>query len=409
MRVAVVNYSNRKLGGTEHYLEVVLRKLADVGIALAFLHENEQPNDRAAIAPPAGVPTWCVEAQGTEATLEGLRAWKPDLLYCHGELDPSFEARLLALAPSVYFSHNYYGTCISGQKAFQLPEARPCGRRFGPMCLALYFPRKCGGMNPVTMLTRYRRSAQRLEVLRCYDALITHSDHLRAEYINHGFEPRRVYNLKYEVSPKSDLPPADAPGAGMPLPPDSWRLMFAGRMERLKGGRTLLRSLPRIAQGLGRPVHLELVGDGADRAAWEFDAARVQSRDSRVRVDFPGWLIGEEFDRHVMATHLMVMPSLWPEPFGKSGLEAGLFGVPSAAFRVGGIPEWLRDGVNGHLAPGEPPTEAGLAEAIVACLRDPRHYRDLRAGARRVAEEFNLDQHVESLLGVFDEVVASRR
>ena len=68
---------------------------------------------------------------------------------------------------------------------------------------------------------------------------------------------------------------------------------------------------------------------------------------------------------------LLVVPSIWPEPFGQVGPEAGLYGVPVAAFAVGGTPSWLTDGVNGLLAAGDPPTAAGLAESIVGCLADP--------------------------------------
>jgi hypothetical protein len=42
----------------------------------------------------------------------------------------------------------------------------------------------------------------------------------------------------------------------------------------------------------------------------------------------------------------------------------------AAGFAASGISEWLIDGVNGYLAPGSPPTPAGLAEAIVKCLQD---------------------------------------
>ena len=51
------------------------------------------------------------------------------------------------------------------------------------------------------------------------------------------------------------------------------------------------------------------------------------------------------------ASRLLVVPSVWPEPFGSVGMAAARCGVPAAAFAVGGIPQWLHDGVNGHLAP----------------------------------------------------------
>ena len=203
MRLVIVNHSNRKIGGTEHYLEVLLPRLRRRGVELAFVHENAMPENREALEIPAEIPSWCVEKKGTAETIAALARWRPDLIFAHGELDPRFENRYMALAPTVYFSHNYYGTCISGLKAFQRPMARPCERQFGLPCLALYFPRQCGGMNPLTMLSLYRQTARRLRVLRRYDALVTHSRHLQHEYLRHGFREERVFNLKYEVSTKS--------------------------------------------------------------------------------------------------------------------------------------------------------------------------------------------------------------
>ncbi len=52
------------------------------------------------------------------------------------------------------------------------------------------------------------------------------------------------------------------------------------------------------------------------------------------------------------------------------GVEAALRGVPSVAFGVGGIPEWLIDGVTGRLVRTDPPRLDGSAAAIAACLLD---------------------------------------
>jgi glycosyltransferase involved in cell wall biosynthesis len=82
------------------------------------------------------------------------------------------------------------------------------------------------------------------------------------------------------------------------------------------------------------------------------------------------------------------------------GPEAGLRGLPAAACAVGGIPEWLSDGVNGHLAPGDPPRAAGLARAIVECVREPVELARLSRGAREMALRFELDAHVETLVAI---------
>ncbi len=80
-----------------------------------------------------------------------LRAWKPDLLFAHGLDNADLERQVLGIAPSVVVQHTYHGTCITSAKTMHVPDVRACGRQFGPACLALYFPRRCGGLNPLTM------------------------------------------------------------------------------------------------------------------------------------------------------------------------------------------------------------------------------------------------------------------
>ena len=81
-------------------------------------------------------------------------------------------------------------------------------------------------------------------------------------------------------------------------------------------------------------------------------------------------------------------------------------GLPAVAFDVGGISEWLHDGVNGFLASGNPPTAAGLATAIAKCLSDPFRYQQLRRGARAEAMKFSIERHIQGLLEVFEKVTA---
>jgi glycosyltransferase involved in cell wall biosynthesis len=89
------------------------------------------------------------------------------------------------------------------------------------------------------------------------------------------------------------------------------------------------------------------------------------------------------------------------------GPEAGNMGIPVAAFAVGGVTGWLVDDVNGRLAPGDPPTAEGLANAIAACLRDEQTYNRLKRGAFEMAARFNRSSHLEELMRVFDEVTAT--
>ena len=164
----------------------------------------------------------------------------------------------------------------------------------------------------------------------------------------------------------------------------------------------LARALPLAAARLGCRLHLRAVGDGPDRA--RFEAAARTHASAQVRVTFPGWLGADDVREEMARAHLLVVPSLWPEPFGLVGPEAGSQGLPAAAFAVGGIGEWLRDGVNGHLAPGSRPTTEGLAAAIHACLESPAHYRRLSLGAVERAGHFTIARHVDALVALLGDI-----
>ncbi len=406
MRIAVVNWSSRRIGGVETYLGEVVPEFLRAGHEVGFFCETDTPRDREPIFLLDSVPIWSVEAMGLRAAVDGLREWKPDIVYAHKLHRPSVEARVLGLATSVFFAHDYYGACISGLKTFKFPRPMPCHRRFGPACLALYFPRRCGGRSPLTMLRLYVLQSRRLAALRRYDALVTHSEHMRREYLRLGFHPDRVHNFTYTV-PASETRPGAGSGLGARAlrPRAPWRLLFLGRMDPLKGGHYLIEALRLVASGLRSQIQMTFAGDGPSRRSWEKLARRVLSGHPTVRVEFPGWIPAARRSALFAETDLLVMPSLWPEPFGRSGPEAGQEGIPSVAYGVGGITEWLEDGVNGFVAPGNPPTPEGLAEALRRVLEHPEVYERLSAGAAAQARRFAIANHVLTLTHFFADLL----
>ena len=421
MRIAVVNRSSRRVGGIESYLNSVIPELARAGHEVSFLCEVDEPGERDRIALPSGSSNWCVEDLGAEKALAALRDWQPEVIYTHRLESPDLEEETLKIGPAVFFAHDYYGTCISGTKTHRYPVIKPCERRFGPRCLAHYFPNRCGGLSPITMVKLYRLQSRRLELLHRYDAIVTHSDHMLKELINHGLSARSAYSFPYFVGrrhpdmaaigplSKSEDSALSGPiSIAADLSPRTekshFQLLFSGRMELLKGGHVLLESLPEVQAGLPKPLRVVFAGDGRKRKAWELQAERLQRRHTGIDIEFVGWVDRAQMDLLLDESDLVVVPSLWPEPFGLVGLEAGLKGVPVAAFAVGGISDWLEDGVNGHLASGDPPTADGLAQAIIRCLRDPLAHARLRARATALAERFSIKNHMTVLLEVFQSV-----
>lgn len=423
MRIAIVSWNGRRVGGVETYLSAVIPELINSGHQVAFWHEIDEPADRDKVVSSGEVISCCVFDVGTHRALAELRDWRPDLIYCHKLESLELQAETLDIAPSVFFAHDYYGTCISGSKTFTFPGVNTCDRRFGWPCLVHYFPHRCGGLSPITMVKLYNLQSKRLDLLKRYDAIVTHSDHMLAEYFKHGFSPKPAYAFPYcsiaqdekeaqytvsVTSGRSSTGSVDRGDGPETSTGPCWRLLFSGRMEFLKGGRTFLDSLPKVAQTIDRPLQVTFVGDGRKSKEWQSRALEIRNENSHIQIVFAGWASETQMSELLDDCDLMVVPSLWPEPFGLVGVEAGKHAVPVAAFAVGGIRDWLEDGFNGHLATGNPATAEGLAGAIVKCLRDPAHHASLRRGAVVMSSRFSLKNHLSALERVFEKVLANR-
>jgi len=283
------------------------------------------------------------------------------------------------------------GTCATGQKCHAFPGPQPCRRLFGPACLALHYPRRCGGLNPKTMWTMYRRSAEVNRQLPRYQAVLVASRHMYGEFERHGVGADRLHLVT--------LPnPQDARQAPIRTGARN-RLLYVGRLTKLKGVGHLLRAIPIAARKLARPLRLTVAGDGPERENLKRLAGELH-----LAADFAGWIQGGRMRDLMLESDLLVVPSLWPEPFGLVGIEAGACGLPAVAYNVGGIPEWLVAGRSGELAPGDPPTVNGLADAMVRALEDSQHHDRLSRGAFEVASGFTLQRHLSQLEKVLETV-----
>jgi len=317
--------------------------------------------------------------------------WQPDVVFSHnmGRLD--VDEALVARAPVVKMMHGYFGTCVSGQKAFLFPFASACSRICGPACLAFYGPRRCGRLDPGEALSNYRWASRQRTLFAGYHSLVVASRHMQAEYIAHGVGEARVH-----VLPLFAAAPPTPSGRSNERRVD---VAFAGRLTPLKGATTLVNAMQKASRSLGRKVSLVLAGEGPERRSLAASAGQHPG----VELEVTGWLDPQaRTDLFARATVLAV-PSLWPEPFGLVGLEAASLGVPAVAFDVGGIAEWLADGVNGVLV--RPPGDAdALGDAIARVLRDPDRRALLSAGARKAAARLDAATHLARLERVLDDV-----
>ena len=390
MRILLANEARAGGGGVETYLANLVAALQDRGHQVALLYANP-----ATETGPTRIDTpesWSVADLGLGAAVERVRAWRADVTFSHnlGRLD--VDETLAAAGPVVKMMHGYFGTCVSGQKAHLFPASRACSRRCGPACLALYLPRRCGRIDPLEMMANYRWAGRQRALFAKYRSLVVASGHMRAEYLAHGVPPDRVHGIPL-FAPAGAAPPATAAACV--------DVAFIGRLTALKGPAILIDAARIASRRLGRTLSLTFAGEGPERAA-----IQALAHDGLIDVTAPGWLDVRARTAVLARTRLLAVPSVWPEPFGLVGLEAGALGVPAVAFDTGGISEWLTDGVNGRLVrpAGDP---RALGDAMAAVLADPATRARLSAGALEVARRLDVDAHVSRIEAVLETARAS--
>ncbi|HEV3048759.1 MAG TPA: glycosyltransferase family 4 protein [Longimicrobium sp.] len=384
MRILFANDGIGDAGGVQSYLAAVMPELARRGHEPALLHLDPlRPGTRSPA--PAGTPHFSVAERGMDEAVFAALAWGPDVAFVHNMRLLEVDGRLCAAVPTVKFMHGYFGTCVSGQKAHLFPRPQPCGKPLGPGCIPIYATRRCGRMRPGSVADGYRWAREQNGMFGGYASIVTASTHMRTEYLRNGAPADRVHAIP--LFPTIEGEPAE--------PPAELRVLFLGRMTPIKGGDLLVRAVADASARLGRPIPLTMAGDGPERAAWERLAARLG-----VDATFVGWVDDGARAELFRGASLLAVPSVWPEPFGLVGLEAGVFGVPAVAFDVGGIRAWLRPGTNGWLVDGKLPSARALADALLHAARNPDLLARMRVGAREAAERMSLAAHLDVLEGV---------
>ena len=164
-----------------------------------------------------------------------------------------------------------------------------------------------------------------------------------------------------------------------------------------KGHRFLIEALPPLVEEFP-DLRVLFFGQGPE----EQDLRR---RVTDAGLDGPVLLAGfrDDLPDILPCLALLVHPATM-EGLGVSLLQASSAGVPIVASDVGGIPEAVRDGVNGLLVPpGDP---SALGKAMGRILRDPALSRRLGEGGRALmGREFSARTMVEGNLAVDRELL----
>jgi glycosyltransferase involved in cell wall biosynthesis len=172
-----------------------------------------------------------------------------------------------------------------------------------------------------------------------------------------------------------------------------FQILYIGRLVWYKGIHVLLKAFRGLKD---ENVRLLIAGSGPELEA----VKRYSKADHRI---IPLGFISEvEKQRLLMDVNLVVVPSLWPEPFPMIVLESFGSGTPVIASKIGGIQEVIEDGVNGRLF--EPGDSEELSKILAELAENEKGFRRLQRGVAESAYKYQIDRHVELLENIYSEV-----
>ncbi len=207
-----------------------------------------------------------------------------------------------------------------------------------------------------------------------------------------GRIPHHLYisaSLRDRIATRMPLPPSTAviqnpvseAWLQPPLPtPESLHVVYAGTVESYKGIDTLLQAWRELTDVPG--AHLDIIGTGVV----EHYTAKARALGIAASVSFLGKLPPERVREHVDRARVVVQPSLWEEPFGRTVIEAYARGRAVVASDIGGLKDLVSDDTGIRVPSGD---AHALAQALRHFLADATAAAACgRAGRARVEREF---------------------
>lgn len=411
MRVLHVNKFLYRRGGAEGYMLDLAELQRAQGHEVAFFGmdhpDNDEPQRFAASLPPhielepppPGLPArlkgaarmiWSTSSR--RGMRQVLEEFQPDLVHCHNiyhQLSPSILGPVRAAGvPMVMTLHDYKLACPSYQ---MLDHGELCDACItGGTMTALRRRCKDDSLGASAVLAVETTAHRLAKAYSPVDVFVSPSRFLAGVMGRAGVFPDRMRVVNHfavvDSTPTKQMPGGD--------------IVFAGRLSHEKGVDTLVDAMGL----LHAPLQLHIAGDGPLRADLEARAERV----APGRVHFHGRLAKPELQQLVQSALVTVVPSRWHENQPLTVLESFGAAVPVVATRLGGLPEMVRDGVEGLTVPHDSPPV--LAEALDSLARDPLRALEMGQAARaRVLADFSTEAHLRGLGEAYDAATEHRR
>jgi glycosyltransferase involved in cell wall biosynthesis len=287
--------------------------------------------------------------------------------------------------PHILHTHTAKAGALARAAALVAGDARPpiVVHTFHGHVLKGYFGRR---------RTAFFRQVER-NLARSSDVLVAVSPEVRDELVEHGVAPAEKFTIIRLGIPLDERLGDDTANLDYRhlygIPKDAFVVGWVGRITSVKHTDAVLE-IVQATRALGVDAVLCMVGDGPDRG-------RLEQRAQDLGLARSTYFVGYQTDvaGYYRLFDAFLLPSV-NEGTPVSAIEALASGTPVVATRVGGVPDVVREGVDGFLVePGETDT---AAERLALLAREPDLRRRLgEAGSAHVRSRYSVDRLVDDV------------
>lgn len=230
--------------------------------------------------------------------------------------------------------------------------------------------------------------------LRRVDRMVCVSNSLAGYMQELGHPAEKIAVVPNGVAVIEDLPEREPPT-------EPWTIGTMALFRPRKGTEVLLDAIARLKER-GVPVRLRAVGPFETPEYKKEVMDRVETLGLESQIDWVGFQ--QDVNHQLQQMDLFVLPSLYGEGLPMVVLEAMATGVPVVASRVEGIPEAVRDGVDGLIF--EPGNANDLAEKLESFIGDQTRWRSMSENAYdRQRTKLSDTSMAQGLAAVYDQAL----
>ncbi len=382
-------------GGTEVYVDALVRELHAAGVDQAVLIPRETDETPGEFT-HEGVPTFYYNP-ANDLEFENLLArLRPDVFHLHAWTSTAgakqFRVARVEGIPVVFTFHNYSPVCATDtlmrhgsrtcdgvirkptcsscylhNRGYARPEAAVLASAAALM--APFFRKPDAARRWRTLASMFagfsRRRNELLELGGEAAALVVPAFFLRDVLVRNGVDPGKIVVSRQGVAGSNSPLPKTEAGHGL-------RVGFVGRVEYLKGADIIAGAVHLLPKS--ESITLDIIGpEGGVRGTKRDPEVFMKKmrefavKDPRVRIW--GALPYDELRARMASFDLLAVPSRWQETGPMTAMEAIALGVPVIGSDLGGIPETVKDGVNGRIVASLDP--GAWSRALLEILENP--------------------------------------